>query len=364
MRPAFLLALLVISLAAPAAGEGTSASAKHRGVSWVGGAEPVTMDHLRPLKALGVNWIVQTPFGWQERVDSTELQLLTGGGILWGERDEGLTTTHRLAQQLGIQTLLKPHIWLHEQGDGQWRTDIRMGSEEDWQRWFASYRTFILHYARLAEREKMGALAVGTELHRTAVEREADWRRLIAEVRAVYSGKLTYAANWWREYEEVRFWDALDFIGIQGYFPLTEREQPGLDDLRRGWQPHLARIEAVSRKFGRPVVFTELGYKSTADAAIRPWEWPEHASTPQGAPAVDLEMQARAYRAFFDVVWQRPWFLGCYFWKWYPDPTGRRRVQGIDFTPQGKPALEILRQGYGGLERGRGPAPTPTTPQR
>ena len=105
------------------------------------------------------------------------------------------------------------------------------------------------------------ALAIGTELHRTTVERDADWRRLIAKIRTIYSGDLTYAANWWREYEEIRFWDVLDFIGIQAYFPLTDSESPTLEQLTEGWAQHLAPIEAIQKRFGKPVLFTEIGYK-------------------------------------------------------------------------------------------------------
>jgi hypothetical protein len=343
----FFTVALVLGFTSSALGDPLELSARQRGVSWVGGHEPIGLEHLRPLADAHVNWIVQTPFGWQQRYDAPGLQLATGGRILWGERDEGLRTTHRLAQSLGIQTLLKPHIWLRDRSGGKWRTDIRMNSEEDWQRWFADYRTFILHYARLAEAEGMGALAVGTELHRTTVEREQDWRRLIAEIRKVYGGSLTYAANWWREYEEIRFWDALDFIGIQAYFPLTDQQNPTLEALEQGWETYLKSIEAISKRFDKPVVFTEIGYKSTPDAAVKPWEWPQPSAVPLRPPAVDPMVQARCYEAFFQAVWDKPWFLGSYFWKWYPARSGERDPDNIDFTPQGKPAEKVLSRWYG-----------------
>ncbi len=343
----FMVLALLLGTLPLCFGDPMDVGEKQRGVSWVGGREPVSLEQLRPLSDAHVNWIVQTPFGWQQRYDTPGLQLATEGRILWGERDEGLRTTHRLAQSLGIHTLLKPHIWLRDRSGGKWRTDIRMNSEEDWKRWFADYRTFILHYARLAEAEGMGALAVGTELHRTTVEREQDWRRLIAEIRKVYGGSLTYAANWWQEYEEIRFWDALDFIGIQAYFPLTDKQNPSLESLRQGWEQHLQRIEAVSRRYGKPVVFTEIGYKSTPDSAIKPWEWPQKSTVPLRPAPVDHAVQARCYEAFFQAAWDKPWFLGSYFWKWYPERVGGRDPDNIDFTPQGKPAEKILSRWYG-----------------
>lgn len=352
-----LLLPLLLAAAAPEADPPSApaprpvAVARQRGVSWVAGPALVTAEHLRPLRDRHVNWIVQTPFGWQKTVDTPEVHLVTGGRIYWGETDEGLGTTTGLAQELGIRTLLKPHIWLTSY-DGTWRGQIAMKDEESWRRWFASYRRFILHYARLAERSGIAALCVGTELHGT-VARERDWRKLIAAVRDAYGGKLTYAANWNLEFEQVPFWDALDFIGIQGYFPLTDRERPTVDDLKRGWTPWVEAIEKVQRRVGKPVIFTEIGYKSTVDGAIRPWEWPQR----DMASRVDLRTQANGYRAFFEVFWGRDWLAGVYFWKWYPARDGSGVGREFGFTPQGKPAEKILTSWYG-RSAGTGPRAT------
>ncbi|RMF69292.1 MAG: hypothetical protein D6743_02090 [Calditrichaeota bacterium] len=320
------------------------------GVSWVAGPEPVTRADFAPLVRHHVTWIVQTPFGWQSRYNSPELRLVTGGGIFWGETDEGLRTTTRLAKQFGIKTLLKPHIWMHSNRDGKWRGEIEMENEEDWQRWFANYRKFILHYARLAEENGIEALCIGTELHMTAIKREQDWRKLIADIRKSYSGKLTYAANWYREFQEIPFWDALDFIGIQGYFPLSDKRNPSVEELKRGWEPHLAAIERVSRAVDKPVVFTEIGYRSSADAAIRPWEWPGYRGTV--ADSQELKTQANCYEAFFQTFWQQPWCEGVYFWKWFPKLREGRGRAGRDFTPQGKPAEKVMAHWFGRSHEG------------
>jgi hypothetical protein len=342
-------ALLLAMLVSPTPGCGDEPpmpAAKQRGVSWVAGPEVVTAEHLEPLSERHVNWIVQTPFGWQDQVDTPEVHLITSDRVWWGERDEGLAKTTALARKLGIRTLLKPHLWMRNHGEGLWRSDIEMDSEANWSKWFESYGRFILHYARFAEEHGIEALAIGTELHKTTVGREQDWRRLIAAIREVYSGDLTYAANWWREYEEIRFWDALDFIGIQAYFPLTDSERPTLEQLIRGWQEHVGSIEAVQKRFDKPIVFTEIGYKGTPGTAIRPWEWLQR--HPDASVEVDLETQALCYEAFFRTFWHRPWFAGSYFWKWYPSVTSTRRPPpAIDFTPQGKPAEQVMTRWYG-----------------
>ena len=249
-------------------------ASKHRGVSWTAGRQVVTLEDFTPLVNNHVNWIVQTPFGWQEDYNTPHL-LLTTEGFFWGESDEGLGVTTDLAQSLGIHTLLKPHIWLTNVSEGKWRTDIEMQSEQEWQQWFDDYRTFILHYARFAQAHNIEALCIGTELQTTAIQREADWRSLIAEIRQVYQGQLTYAANWHEAFESIQFWDALDFIGIQAYFPLAGYDNPTLDDLKAGWQSYIPSIEAVHERYQKPVLFTELGYRSEENGAIAPWEWPD-----------------------------------------------------------------------------------------
>lgn len=342
--------LLVIWLHFTAAGEKVSPTNtdaflpdKARGVSWVAGNE-VSSDNFLPLTQNHVNWIVQTPFGWQRKHDSTELHLITAGRIYWGETDAGLEATTRLARSHGLRVMLKPHIWLLESYQGSWRGEIQMNSEEEWKKWFENYRRFILHYADLAEQLNIEALCVGTELHIAAVEREADWRELISEIRKHYRGLLTYAANWHGEFEEIKFWDTLDAIGIQAYFPLSEENSPSLAELQQGWEKPLKQIEKIQKKYRKPVIFTEIGYRSTADAPRHPWEWPEKGPESQ---KIDLQTQARCYEAFFRTFWDKIWFAGVFWWKWFPNHGQAGGSNHPGFTPQNKPAEKVMAKWYG-----------------
>jgi len=105
-----------------------------------------------------------------------------------------------------------------------------------------------------------------------------------------------------------------------------------------------AGLAALARRYDKPILFTEIGYRSTADAAIDPWRWPTTADASK--ERIDAQLQANCYRAFFDVVWREPWFDGTYFWKWYPTPPRHSQGLATGFTPQGKPALEVLRQSF------------------
>ena len=319
--------------------DGDAEAERHRGVCFVAGPRRVTDEAFDRLDELNVNWISQTPFGWQRRHDDPVVVLVTSGKVWWGETDAGLAETARKARLRGIRTMLKPHIWIEDRNNGKWRGEIEFDSQDAWDRWWTGYRRLILHYAKFAEKEGIEALCIGTELRSTVLKAPEKWRDLIREVRRLFSGELTYSANWYQEFEEIPFWDMLDYIGIQAYFPVGNGEEPVTRaSIEAAWQPYLKSIEAVQRRVGKPVIFTEVGYRSTEDAAEEPWVW-------RSGEEVNFEIQSLCYEAMFEVFWDRPWFNGLYIWKWFPDGRfSHRRTRG--FTPQGKPAEEVLRKGY------------------
>lgn len=305
-------------------------SEKWKGVCWVGSRQPLSGGEALALKATGANALSQTPFGWQSEKSSPEIRWeMSNEHRWWGETPMGIEVTLDSTSKQGMMNMLKPHLWVR---DG-WVGEIEMKNETDWKAWFESYQSFILDYARLAERLHMPMLCIGTELEKTST-REKDWRKVIAEVRKVYSGKITYAANF-TEFEKVKFWDALDYIGIQAYFPLSENHDPKLAELVDSWNSHLPQVEKLVRKYQKPVLFTEIGYCNTMDAAIEPWVWPNERKD------IDMseEVQARCYEAFFQTAWSKSWLAGVFFWKWYPEQHHREP----DFTPQGKKAEEVMK---------------------
>ena len=109
------------------------------------------------------------------------------------------------------------------------------------------------------------------------------------------------------------FWDDLDYIGIQAYFPLVEEDRlleaervPLVKALEQGWEEHLEAIERIQGKFQRPVIITEVGYRSTIDAAVRPWEW-ESRDT-EATSEEQLQTQANCYEAFLKAFWKKDFF--------------------------------------------------------
>jgi hypothetical protein len=329
--------LLGLCLLVPSGGGPTSGRWRGQalGVCWEGSPRSVGADALAPLAELGMNAISQTPFAFMRDPRRAELSWQPDGEGWWGEREEGVRFVACAARAHGIATLLKPHVWLH----GSWPGDVEMQSEGDWQAWFASYRAFLLHWARFAAAEGLEGLCIGTELDRT-VAREADWRALIGEVRALYGGLLTYAANW-THYVEVPFWDALDAIGVNAYFPLSRSPRPEPEELVLAWGPIADRLQAFAERHERPIVFTEIGYHPAQGAFVEPWIWDV------GQAALDPQCQANGYEAVARVFYGEPWFGGIFWWKWQAGgPRRGRRSEASTFSPQGLPAEEVLRRTF------------------
>ncbi len=290
---------------------------------------------LKELSALGVGWISLTPFGFTPNLTSTEVRHI--GDYAEGETDERIVREVREARLHGLRVLLKPQLWV---SGGQWRGELSPKDGMGWDAWFTSYSAWILRYADLAEKNNIEILAVGVELKSSALAHEARWRELITEVRAHYSGSIVYCANW-DAVSRIAWWDAVDYIGVQFYGSLSDEPGPTEVEMQARLKEHLDQVERLATRVERPVLFTEVGYRSAKGATIRPHEWPER----DKRSSVDLGEQARAYRVFMTAINQRPWVKGLYWWKWFTDPeTDEEGPAG--FSPRAKPAEAVLRAAY------------------
>ncbi len=180
---------------------------------------------------------------------------------------------------------------------------------------------------------------IGTELG-GVTRHQAAWRGLIRDIRRVYSGPLTYAANWADDFEVMPFWDALDFLGLNMYYPLAAPgEKPSASSKRL--RELRTKLAAMARRHRKPVLFTEVGYAASAAAAVEPWK-------EDNAP-LDPAMQARCYEVVFKAFYREPWLAGLFWWKW--PSHGQGGPQDESFSPLGKPAFEVLKGWYGKRDR-------------
>jgi hypothetical protein len=193
--------------------------------------------------------------------------------------------------------------------------------------WFNNYTAFAVHYAQMSAQYNLPYFIIGDQLtnvtydtsetskkndprgidvppgdsYQCSARRDCEWRHVIQAIHSPgyaslrdhksqtgggYSGKLIYAARWTGapyggasdpEFEQITWWDAVDYIGVDAYFPLTQTsadvdvnvlEQawqgagPGLG-LPQGQQNIYARLEKVSDTYNHPILFTAAGYNSS-----------------------------------------------------------------------------------------------------
>jgi hypothetical protein len=148
-------------------------------------------------------------------------------------------------------------------------------ADGDWTTWFAAYDEQITHYAALAAGAKCEQFSVGCELD-SKVGHEAAWRQVIADVRAVYKGKLTYAdGQITADPRAVTWWDAT--------------------------------AATTSRSSSARSAYA-------ASPARAPWDW-------QVSGKIDLIGQSRWYQAALKSFAARGWVKGLFLWQWSPDPT-------------------------------------------
>lgn len=274
---------------------------------------------LRQLPAYGVNAIALVPFGGVTRNPPGVRFFSTTNS--W-ESDEGLEQLSRVAHAIGVKVMLKPQLWTR---GGDWQ-ELEIPDTAERAKWFAEYQTFIEHYAKLAARIHADLFCVGVELGKLA-QYDAEWRKLIADVREIYSGPLVYAANFGAEFEDLTFWDALDYIGLDNYYPLP-------DDFST--DAVVRNVETVQQKFQRPVLFTEAGFSSLEGAHRRPWD--------EAPGKISVDEQARGYEAVLRAFYTKPWFAGVYWWK--VGTNGRGGANDGSHTPWQKPAMEVVRWWY------------------
>ena len=280
--------------------KGMTISCQTWGIEWQTPEMEAAMDEL---KSLGVNSIAIHPYA----------QIREDGQVVIGRRS-GASTTHittplRWARERGMSAMLIPHI-AYWGTKFSWRGDINFATPEEWDRFFADYQTWIVEMATLAESEHAAIFCVGLEF--TYPQKyEERWRKIIAAVRAVYHGKLTYGANW-NEYADVKFWDALDYIGVLAYFPLSNATDPTATEIGAAWAKRCDELEQFSARTGKQFVFVEIGYNESARAAAEPWGFKtggEHAS----------EIQQRCIEMALDLPARHPFLAGMFWWKWFPE---------------------------------------------
>ncbi|WP_310828829.1 glycoside hydrolase family 113 [Paenibacillus pedocola] len=296
--------------------------------------QPYAEDSLRKLAETGSEWIALSFWTWQDTVHSTNIYFDYG----YTMTDRDIEHAVRLAKELGLKVCLKPVV---NSRDGIWRARIGFPEEGDsyWEAWFKSYTNFIKHYAELAEELECEMFCIGCEMVATE-SRETEWRHLIGEVKSLYTGPIVYNANHGKE-EGIEWLDAVDYIGTSAYYPVASVPGDSYENMRLAWEEQKPRLRALAERFGKPLVFIEIGCRSAVGCATMPWDF-----THKELPASEEE-QANFYRSALETFWDEPWFAGFFWWDWSTRLyKAEEASSNVGFDIYGKEAEQVLREYY------------------
>lgn len=301
---------------------------------------------LRELVQWGATWVALTPFGRTMNLRPTGVDL-SFEAPFEKNREDVIKAIH-MAHEQGLRVFLVPHLWVES---GQWRAEIDPGSDEGWALWMDGYERFLLTWASVAEQAQVELLSVGVELRSwVTTSRAPRFVDMIRRVRNVYHGPLTYSANW-DDVQDTVILGELDVIGINAFYPLTDSENSSFQRLVKGGNSVAKSVKELSSSWNRPVLFTEIGYTTRPDPALRPWEWPDDM---QGV-VVDEKAQALAYKALLAPLVDEPSFAGFFVWRVYADPDDMSQEAEWGFSPRGKQAELVVRDAFSAYWAADGP---------
>ena len=299
-----------------------------------GGSE--SDESLDLLTETNTEWIAIC-FSWfQSSTTSHDIYLDSNNSPSITSVQHAITTAHNL----GLKIMLKPMVEALEREEMHsypvWRGEIQPNDE-----WFLNYSTFINFFATFAEQNNVEMFCVGCEYKETT-EKIEKWKSVIQGVRERYTGPITYAADW-TNYQNIEWWDSVDYVGIDAYFPLTLfNSDPTFEDLITVWNNNANEIEDWHATVNKPVIFTEIGYRSGDGTSMAPSNyWTDM--------IVDLQEQKDCYTAAFQTLWNRNWFYGFYWWTWVSNPA-EGGLYDSGHVPQNKPVQDVITHWYS-LER-------------
>ena len=250
--------------------------------------------------------------------------------------DERIVSLIKRARGHGLRSVFMPIVLLENPREGEWRGKIEPAN---WDDWWEDYTSYVLHYARLAQRAGVDVFMIGSELVSTEIPKYTSrWRKLIRTVRSVYQGRLSYSANW-DHYDVIEWWDDLDIIGMTSYYDLAAgKKKPTLESILAAWKPIKQKVLKWQATVNRPLLFTEVGWPNQSTCAEFPWDYYRATDDP------DPRLQDDCFKAFFQTWFKEKTVAGYLVWEWrnYDRQVGGPKDTG--YFPEGKPAMDTIRK--------------------
>lgn len=259
--------------------------------------------------------------------------------------DDSLRAGIDYAHSIGLAVAIKVHI---ESYTGEWRAHINPGDRATW---FARYGDRLVHVGTIGKAHNVEMIVLGTELVSMATyarngSNTQNWIDMIGRVRGVYTGKLAYDANsnnnnddvFSNEKKFIGFWSSLDYVGLSTYYTLGSGDN-SVDAIKSQWDYwNKNDIMAFAERVGKPILLSEVGYRSIGGARFNPWD------SGRGG-GYDGQEQANLYEALLSYWNDYPYVQGVYWWDWQVNPNAGGPGD-TSYTPQRKPAEEVMKKWF------------------
>jgi len=281
---------------------------------------------LTEIKETGAPWVCLTFKFYQNNIHSTNIEIPDTNSVYW----QRIEQTTRQAKALGFKVALLPIVLLKEAKHKEWRGNIKPKPVETW---FNNYEQLILQVSQLAENETVDLLFAGSEFS-SLQGYKTEWSNLIQNMRTEYSGLITYSVNW-DAFDDIGFADALDIVGVNGYFSLSLVNNPKVSLLVKKWNSIKKRLLRKQQAINRPIFFSEIGYASQNGNNKDPWNY-------LISDEVDLQEQLDCFTAFNEVWLNNDALSGVFFYEWF----GSGGECDTGYTPRKKPALQAIKKWF------------------
>ncbi len=310
------------------------------------------------VKEQGYTWVeIDPPWQW------TEVDNLPKVANDWENNpnypDDGTFLEEVQAyKKQGLKVLIAPQLCCSP-------LDTANRTEGWWRTYFNETERFLLHFASLAEQADADAFsyAVGTwETEEAAIDIEREWRRIFGSIRNVFSGEVGQMV--WvlgpdaspspvpiPQPESVPWAGMLDFILVASDFPLSMKDDPTNEELKKGADAVLDGMKVFYDTYKKPILIRN-GYfnvrnswkgQSFYSISSIPWIGDPEAVLKESKYEFDTHDHARVVHAYFRAIAERPWAIG-YFHFGY---THWENPLSPWMSIRGKPAEDIWRKWNG-----------------
>jgi len=250
------------------------------------------------------------------------------------DADADLLSASEQARQIGLNVTLTPKFLVGPTpslSGSSWRGDYRPPHPAAF---FSQYQSMVDHYADLARQAGVSTFFVGSEMS-DSIDFTDSWRQIVSSARQHFGGPVGYEVDW-RRPAQFSWGDAVDVIALSAYFPLSNAAHPTLRQLEAGWhsyrypgqrgsQDAFASVAALAQRWGKPIIFGDVGYRASTYPAREPSQNASHPADPKA--------QYLAYRALLDTFARQSWWGGVMWWAWN-DVSER--------SPESKPAEKLI----------------------